>query len=123
VVEAALDLALVREVVALRVEERFPGPGEDVRVVAADLQDLGGGQPGGGIAAVEEGVEGLRAPGLEGVQDVMGVADFGVEGVIEEVLEVPAELVHQVGVRRGFDGVGVGGGDGYRGCGFTVFAD
>jgi len=84
----------------------LPGPGEYVRVVAADLEDFGGGQPGGGVAAIEERVEGLRAPGLE---DVAGVADFGIEGVVEEVLQIPAELVHQVGVGLGFYWVGVGG--------------
>jgi len=58
-VEAALDAALVGEVVGLGDEEGFPGPGEDVRVVAADLQDGGVGEPVCGVAVIEEGVEGL----------------------------------------------------------------
>lgn len=102
-VQAALDAALMGEVVALRIKEGFPGPRKDVRVVAADLEDFGVRQPFVSVAAVEEGVEGLRAPGLEGVQDAFGVADFGIEGIVEEVLQIPAELLHQVGVRLAFN--------------------
>jgi hypothetical protein len=107
VIQAALDLTLMRNVTALRIEERFPRPGEDMRVVAADLQNFGFRQPLARVAAVEEGVEGLRAPGFEGVQDAPGVADFGIEGVVEEVLQIPAQLLHQVGVRLAFDRKGV----------------
>jgi hypothetical protein len=120
VVEAALDAALMREVIVLRVEEGFPGPGEDVRVVAADLEDFGVRQPVACVAAVEEGVEGLCAPGLQGVEDAFGVAYFGIEGVVEEVLQIPAQLVHEIGVGLGFDGELVGRRYRDRCGGFTV---
>jgi hypothetical protein len=107
VVETALDLAPMGQVVALRIEEGFPWPGEDVRVVAADLQDFGVRQPLVRVAAVEQGVESLRAPGLQGVQDAFGVADFGIEGVVEEVLQIPAQFGHESGVRLAFYGEGV----------------
>ena len=67
------------QVTGLRVKEALPGPGEDVRVVAANLEDAGAGQPFPGVAAVEEGVEGLSAPALQGVQNVLGVRGFGGE--------------------------------------------
>jgi hypothetical protein len=35
------------------------------------------------------------------------MADFGVEGVIEKVLQIPAELLHQVGAGLRFYWVGV----------------
>ena len=94
VVQAALDLTLMRAVTALRIEERFPRPRENVRVVAADLQDFRARQPLARVAAVEEGVEGLRAPGFKGVQDAPSVADFGIERVVEEVRQIPAQLLH-----------------------------
>ena len=108
VVEAALDAALMREVITLRVEEGFPGPGKDVRVVAADLQDFGVRQPLARVAAVEQRVECLRAPALQGVQNAPSVADFRVERIIEKMLQIPTQFVHEIGVRLTFDGKLVG---------------
>ena len=119
-VEAALDAALMSEVVVLRGEERFPGPGENVRVVAADLQDFGVRQPVARVAALEERVEGFGAPCLQGVQDASGVADLGVKGVVEEVLQIPAQLLQQVGVRLAFNGELVGRRYLYQCGGLTV---
>ncbi len=79
-------------------------------VVTADLEDGRVGEPVGGGAAVEEGVEGLRAPGFEGIEDVVGVDGFGREGVIEEFFEIPAEFAHEVGVGLALDFGFVGGG-------------
>lgn len=81
-----------------------------MRVVTADLEDGGVGEPFAPVAAVEEGVEGLGAPGFEGVEDVIGVDGFGREGVIEEFFEIPAKLAHEVGVGLAFYWAFVGGG-------------
>ncbi len=40
-VDAAFDLAFVGEVVCLGIVERFPGPGEGVRIVGTDLENAG----------------------------------------------------------------------------------
>jgi hypothetical protein len=58
------------------------------RVVAADLHDSRGGQPIRRVAAVEERVEGLRTPGFQGVENALGVASLGIEGIIEKLLQV-----------------------------------
>jgi hypothetical protein len=117
VVKAAFDAVVLRQVSGLRVVQGFPGPGEDVRIVAANLQNVRGGQPDGCVAAVEKGVEGCGAPGFEGVEDAVGAGGFGREGIVEEVLQIPAELAHEVGSGLGFYGEIVGGGDGYGGGG------
>jgi len=119
-VQAALDLAVMGDEVGLGIEEGFPGPGEDAGVIATDLENCGSLEPIGGVAAIEEGVEGLGAPGLEGVKDAIGVAGFGRERVIEEAFEVPAKLAHEVGGGLAGDGEIVRRGDGDGRGGFAV---
>lgn len=121
-IDAAFDLAFVGEVVGLGIVERFPGPGEGVRIVGTDLENAGLVEPGGGVAAVEELVETLRVPGFEGVEDGFGVGGFRGEGVVEELFEVPAEFGHQVGVGAVCDGPLVGRGEGDGVGGFAVVA-
>src|SRR5258708_3249589 len=105
IVEAALDAIAKGEIgSSLRVEKSFPGPGEDLGIVAADLEDIGFGKPFSGIAAVKQSVEGLAAPGLEGVEDVIGVGGFGVERIVQKMFEIPVHLAHKVGIRLGFGG-------------------
>ena len=81
------------------IVERFPGPGEGVRIVGTDLKNAGLVEPGRGVAAVEELVEARCAPGFEGVEDGFGVGGLRGEGVVEKLFEVPAEFGHQIGVR------------------------
>jgi hypothetical protein len=99
--KAALDTPLMRQVTALRVEQGFPGPGENVRIVPSDLQSAGAGQP---RSRSRTGRETLACPQPEGVQDPFGVGGFRWEWVVEEPFQVPGQLLHEVGGRLAFDG-------------------
>jgi len=72
-------------------------------VVAADLQYFGVGQPFACVAPIKQGVEGFRAPGLESVQNAHGVANFGIERVVEEMFQIPTQFVHEIGAGSVFD--------------------
>ena len=72
VVELPLDVAFLGEITTLGVVQGLPGPGQDGRLIGDDsqLQVLGAvpddvAVPVAGHAAMEEGLEGVRAPGFE----------------------------------------------------------
>src|SRR5208337_5316706 len=94
--------ALVGDVTGLGIEHGLPGPGKHARVVTAHLEGGGAGEPVSNVATFEESVEGERTPCLERVHDVLGVSCLGGKRVVEKLLQVPAQLAHQVGVGVAF---------------------
>jgi len=62
---------------ALLVMERFPWPGKEI---AADLQGVGIFQPLSGVAMIEQSVEALGSPVLEGFQHALRAEVSGWKG-------------------------------------------
>ncbi len=120
VVETARDGVLLHHPVPPRVAQSLPRPRQHVGIVGGD-RNLHVAVPAGPVepllpvAPTEEGVERLGAPVFQGAHRAVGAVRPGGEGVLQEVFQVPPELVHQrpvaladrAGVRRrNLDGIG-----------------
>jgi len=80
-VQSSFDAPLMGDVSsALLVMERFPWPGKEMRDVAADLQGVGIFQPLSGVAMIEQRVEALGSPVLEGFQHALRAEVAGWKG-------------------------------------------
>jgi hypothetical protein len=120
-VESALDLAELAQGADARIVQRLPRPGEDARVVAADLEaqpvvpfGRGGGEKFSADPVAEQGLERRLAPGAQGAQEALGAPGFWGEGVFEEVFEIPPQLGHQVALRPFLDREALRGRDLHR---------
>ena len=109
-VQAALHAALLGQPAGAGVFQRLPRPGEHARVVALDAQTEAFGMPAlgglvqeeGAVARAEERLEGPPAPAVQRRQDALGVLHLRLERVVEELLQVPAQIPEQVRVGPAF---------------------
>jgi len=87
---------------ALGIGQGLPGPAEDPRVVAGDLQGQTGESPLAGLVVPDEGLAGEQlleaapAPAVEGGRDALGQLGIRRKRVVEKLLQIPGQVLEQV---------------------------
>jgi hypothetical protein len=103
--QLALDPAGMSQRAGVRVVQCLPGPAQDARMVAGDLE---GEVVQSGLIRLmipkarrprEQPRERLCTPVLQCALDALGDPGVRCEGVVEELLQIPAQVVAQVAVR------------------------
>ncbi len=109
-IELPLDLTGRRQEPRLRVVQRLPRPAEHDRIVARDPQvQLVQPLPHRVMEELvpqprpEQGVECPLTPSLQRFPNEVGAVGLGRERIVEVLLQIPAQVPHQFGVRAPLD--------------------
>ena len=104
-VKPAFDLAGVGQVVGLGVPQRFPGPGEDIRLAAGYLQGQvvvvplhGRSEHGAALTVVKKSVEGLFAPLTQALLNSFCHVRIRSKGIVEKIFQIPTQVFGKIAV-------------------------